>query len=127
MNDLFLLFNLVDNLIVVWYVVNFSILNCFLIINDFIYNLLFISIFSFIFERLNFLNAMIFVELFYFIIAFLFVCNLQNTFNYFGEVIALIFIILAAAESVIGLSLLVFIKKALINNFNITTTNVLRG
>lgn len=126
-SDFFLLFNLIDNLFLTWNVTNFSLLNCFLLVNDFVYNLLFVSICSFVFERLNFLNAMIFVELFYFVISFLFVLNLQNTFNYFGEAIALIFIILAAAESTIGLSLLVFTKKALINNFNITTTNVLRG
>lgn len=82
---------------------------------------------AYIMETESFLNSMLITELFYFFISLLFIFNSEITSNFIAELISLFFIILAAAESAVGLSLLVFLKKSSSNFLKIGVNNSLRG
>jgi NADH:ubiquinone oxidoreductase subunit K len=83
--------------------------------------------FAYFQEKRNFLNLMLYCEAFYFSLAMTFMFNINNNSRFVNETFALIFVIVAAAESAIGLSFLIFIKKSSIKTISLEFNNALRG
>lgn len=82
---------------------------------------------NYIIDTKSFLNAMLYAELFYFLLIVLYISSSSN-YNKFDTVtLAFIFLVIAASESAIGLTLLVCIKKSYASSIYTDENNKLRG
>lgn len=106
----------------------FNILNYTFFANDFILTLtLFLfGLFGIIYSSQNFLVAMLFIELMYFGLTISFLFSSAQNLNSEGQIYSIIYVVIAAAESAIGLGLLIVLYR-FNGNINFQNYKLLRG